>query len=308
MFLNDIKYPIKDNMDGSYTFTKQSKKRKEYIKFNLIPCQVCDELQVIYHRYRNKSKKPCSRECKRIYAQAQETPIRYNHKLYTIDDVPNYIKNKYHNPIRRFVNKTKWEDEHLDRPGGKKSPENLIPRKTQEEKDEYNRARQIEYRTKNPEKCRQWAKDYVQRNPLIVRVRNLTRTISRQMLDQEMVTKFKDGVDIVKAVKHLETQAIDIMKELGYKSIKEVLDTHHIDHIVPKSLYDLTIPSEFAKANHHLNLRLITAFENLSKGPRIRPEDIEAIKSVPIEIYPMGFNSYLNKIINKGSKEYERAA
>ena len=123
-----------------------------------------------------------------------------------------------------------------------------------------------------------------------------------------MVTKFKDGVDIVKAVKHLETQAIDIMKELGYKSIKEVLDTHHIDHIVPKSLYDLTIPSEFAKANHHLNLRLITAFENLSKGPRIRPEDIEAIKSVPIEIYPMGFNSYLNKIINKGSKEYERAA
>ena len=279
---------IIDYMDGSYMSIHPSgKKKRSFARFNLIPCEVCGELQAYYCRYK-RAKKACSTECKRIVAQAKEKPIMYNGKLYTIEDVPNFIKTKYHNPIRRFVNKTKWEDEHLDRSGGKKSPENLIPRKTQEEKDEYNRTRQIEYRKNNPEKVRKWSRDAYLRNPLIVRVRNLMRTISRQM-DQEMVTKFKDGINIVKTVKHLKTQALKIMKELNYKSIRQVFDSHHIDHIIPKSKYDLTIPSEFAKANHHLNLRLITAFENLSKGDKIRPKDIDVIKAIPRYIWPKGF-------------------
>ena len=282
--------PILDNMDGSYTFIKESVKRKEYIRFNLIPCEICAELQVVYWRYRNQTKKPCSRECKRIYAQAQEKPIRYKGKLYTIDDVPDFIKSKYHNPIRRFVNKTKWEDEHLDRPGGKKSPENLIPRKTQEEKDEYNRKRFRKYRAKNPEKVRKYARDSYRRNPMLIRLRNLMRTLGRQVKNQNMVTKFKDGVDVVSGVKHLEGQAKLICKKQGYKSIDEVFKTHEIDHIIPKSLYDINDSVEFANANHHLNLRLITQFENRSKGDRIRPKDLEIIKTLPKNIYPKGMS------------------
>ena len=37
-----------------------------------------DCIAILNWCYRNQNKKPCSRECKRIYAQAQEKPIRYN--------------------------------------------------------------------------------------------------------------------------------------------------------------------------------------------------------------------------------------
>ena len=92
----------------------------------------------------------------------------------------------------------------------------------------------------------------------------------------------KYGIDYNKCFIKLEKEA----KSYGY-TVEEMRNmNYHIDHTIPTSLYNLNIKSEIAKCFDPLNLRWLPAEENMSRGNRIRPEDLEIIKTLPKEIYP----------------------
>ena len=76
----------------------------------------------------------------------------------------------------------------------------------------------------------------------------------------------------------MQDKSIKEMKYLGY----------HIDHIIPISLYDTNDPKELSKCFNPINLRWLSSKENISKGNRIRPQDLEIIKTLPKNIYPKG--------------------
>ena len=101
-------------------------------------------------------------------------------------------------------------------------------------------------------------------------------------------SRYKD-IDFNKCVDALLKDALN----KGYKTIQEIKITHHIDHIIPVYYYSI---DEFPLAYNPLNLRWLLASENCSRGNKIRPEDLEIIKTLPKEIYPEGFKYYL---INK---------
>ena len=309
MQISDILiYDIKDEMDGTYSLIKTTgKKKNDYIKFYIHYCKVCGDEIVTYYRYRNSNHKTfgvCEKKvkntngklnvsiCKLKYIQSLEKPIEYNGKLYTLDDVPDYIKNIYQNPIKRFVNKTKWEDEHKKPLKGKPTPNWIL---LEISKEEYEKARKIRWiELKGKDYFSKLARNAYKRKPMLIRIRNLMRTMARQAINQEIVTKAKDMVDCEAGTKYLREQAIIIMKKYCYNNISEVFKNYEVDHIIPKSIYDFqNDPIEFANANYHLNLRLITKFENRSKGDRIRPEDIELIKTLPKEIYPKSWNGII---------------
>lgn len=70
-------------------------------------------------------------------------------------------------------------------------------------------------------------------------------------------------------------------------SYKEVKKTHQVDHIIPMYYYKL---EELNKSFNLLNLRWLLTKENLSRGNKLRPEDIKIIKTLPKEIYPKSWN------------------
>ena len=91
-------------------------------------------------------------------------------------------------------------------------------------------------------------------------------------------------INYEKCIKHLKNNA-----EMQDKSIKEMKYLgYHIDHIIPISLYDTNDPKELSKCFNPINLRWLSSKENISKGNRIRPQDLEIIKTLPKNIYPKG--------------------
>ena len=106
--------------------------------------------------------------------------------------------------------------------------------------------------------------------------------------------KYKD-IDLNACVDHL----IDDALSKGYRSIKEIKKTHHIDHIIPVSYYSV---DEFTKAYSPLNLRWLPMAENCSRGNKLRKEDIKMIRKLPLKIYPNDFN--INKL-DKGDNDLE---
>ena len=102
-------------------------------------------------------------------------------------------------------------------------------------------------------------------------------------------TRYKD-IDFNKCVDALLKDALN----KGYKTIQEIKKTHHIDHIIPVYYYSF---EELSLSYNPLNLRWLPASENMSRGNKIRPEDLEIIKTLPTSIYPKGFdiNKYKEK-------------
>ena len=110
--------------------------------------------------------------------------------------------------------------------------------------------------------------------------------LSRYTDEGKVHKSSKYGVDYNKCIIKLEKEAnsyghtIEEMRKMNY----------HIDHIIPITMYDLKDNEDVAKCFHPLNLRWLPAEENISKGCRIRPQDLEIIKTLPKEIYPKYFS------------------
>ena len=152
-----------------------------------------------------------------------------------------------------------------------------IKKKKQDYDKEYrknNRDRIAELRNKNNKK-------YAKNNTYVIRHKIQSQLSSLCGKKGSFKNaKYKD-IDLEMCVKALIKDA-----ELkGYSSIKEIKKSYHIDHIIPISYYTL---DEFVKGYHPKNLRWLPISENCSRGNKIRPQDLEIIKTLPKEIYPKG--------------------
>ena len=131
-------------------------------------------------------------------------------------------------------------------------------------------------------KVQHYKENYYKDNQILWRIRAFMRNIHLN----SKITKNKSweeyGIDICLIKDHLVKQAEPLG---GYDKIRK---NYHIDHIIPISAYNLNDINEIKKCNHTSNLRWLPAEENMSKGNRIRPQDLEIIKTLPKEIYPKG--------------------
>ena len=94
-----------------------------------------------------------------------------------------------------------------------------------------------------------------------------------------------------KTIKEIREHLVKLANKLGYEDCYSIKQAgYDVDHIIPKYVYDLDDESEMLKCNSIHNLRWLTSFENRSKGCKIRPQDLEIIKTLPKEIYPIGFD------------------
>tara|TARA_R100001082_G_scaffold23042_1_gene11155 strand:+ start:89 stop:1099 length:1011 start_codon:yes stop_codon:yes gene_type:complete len=121
----------------------------------------------------------------------------------------------------------------------------------------------------------------------------LTNALNLYSTKGKILSSRDYGIDYEKCIKHLEKEA----ENLGYTLAEIKSLNYHIDHIIAMSLYNLNDPEDISRCWNINNLRWLPAEENISKGNRIRPEDLEIIKTLPTSIYPKGFdiNKYKEK-------------
>jgi len=245
--------------------------------------------------------------------------------MINIKDVPTYIiKERKHwmdNPIlhqddiiNRWINKKKAKREHYQRNADKIN----LAKKNNPHYKEYRKARWIIEKAKMHEdheyyKMRYnqniaWKKANRERANKNARKRNAYRLANdpqyyiRSLLHANFTQAFKKqrlnkpwksskyGISYKEIGEKLEKDALSMGK-----TINELKGKYHIDHIIPKSLFNLLIPSEVKKCYNPQNLRFLKAEENISRGNRLRPEDIKIIKTLPKEIYPKSWNGIIPK-------------
>ena len=341
MTLNDVinkSLYIKDNMNGFLTIRLKnkrpyySKQRNTYskdrsVKLYVCHCESCGKEDFRY--YPGVDRIPniilCrKKKCKLEYARRDIKPIKYNGKLYKIEDCPKSYFRTYHNPVKAWISAIKRNakrSKECQTPEHKakilkrhpvwsyayyvkSNPDILI---------DYNipwEERQKQFYKDNPKCYKQmrefrsnevkvWIENNTERHQKNEKAkrkrlkekypeRYLLGTIINGCLKYTGIRRNKMGFDTIGIFNHLLKDA----KSLGYPDIKAIKSTkkYHVDHIIPRSLYDLTIPGEMLKCNHPLNLRWLPAKENIIKGNRIRPEDIKIIEKIPKKLWPKGFD------------------
>ena len=115
-------------------------------------------------------------------------------------------------------------------------------------------------------------------------LRNLFRDAMNTYGDGKKMISKKYGIDYEKCYIKLNNDA----KQMGY-TIQELRDKKfHIDHIIPITMYDLKDYEDVENCWNPLNLRWLSQHDNCAKGGRVRPEDLEIIKTLPKNIYPKG--------------------
>tara|TARA_R110002051_G_scaffold322547_1_gene413335 strand:- start:1201 stop:2217 length:1017 start_codon:yes stop_codon:yes gene_type:complete len=97
------------------------------------------------------------------------------------------------------------------------------------------------------------------------------------------------GLDYSKCINKLSKDA----KEMGY-TLEEIKSMdYHVDHIIPMSIYNLEDTNEVKKCCNPENMRWLKSNDNIVKGNKLRTEDIEVIKTLPMDIYPKQWNGVI---------------
>jgi hypothetical protein len=265
----DLKSPIRDMMNGFYKI-RYSRGNGKYAWTNLIikHCTECNEISAVFCNDKNKIESTqCSSKCRLSFNQKQEEPILFEGKLYTIDDCSPYERRIYNNPINTHVNRIKLQRAYNQRP----------------EVKEKNRLKKRKY-DKTPKAIETRSKYYLA-NIVKMRIRALLDHAIKKTKAGKIKSVLKYGIDVKAIISSLNNQA----KDLNMLPSK-LAETHDIDHIIPMSSYDFNNSKDLINCNHYLNLRWLDSIENRSKGPRLRKQDIEVIKTLPKEIYPQSWN------------------
>ena len=139
---------------------------------------------------------------------------------------------------------------------------------------------------KNKGEHRAYGKNYYNNNK--ERIRDKARIREQERRKEDLVFKIKKALrSRLRSALRSKSKKGSAVKDLGC-SIEEVIQyleskffpgmswenwaPHgwHIDHIIPLSRFDLTKPDEVKKACHYTNLQPLWAFENLSKGAKLK--------------------------------------
>ena len=314
--------------------SKGRKWDKKWVPYIIRHCDYCGTIKAIC--YTNKIYKTapyCSCKCKRADAPKTKS-IKYNGIIYRIEDCPQSLKNIYTDPVKMWVENikrsAKYKEENRSEINIKQNIKYHETKDLEAERERY--YSDSEYRNKklasqkksrtnwNPEKkaeVKAYMHDYNKKpeRQEVNKVQAYTRYHAKNKHNPEFrikqrlrarlydalvsQTDKKDkrsdeyGINYNENVSYLKNEA----NKLGMTINELFKNNYHIDHIIPIILYDLTDDTEVKKCFNVLNHRWILAEENISKGGRIRPQDIEIIKTLPKSIYPKGFNikQYINK-------------
>ena len=271
--------PIDDLMDGKYRMYVSSNSNKCGIKsvlFVILHCEICGDEQIHYWchiKHPHRKHVPCSyqkgKKCRLIYEQRKVKPIEYNGKIITIEDVPQKYRDKCHNPIKSYIK----DQIHSSKPETKRRKYLVSKKRTSTEE-------WLQFRRKRD-------KVYAKRNQGKLTVRRMLNNILAKRNKPKKISVTKHGFLMEEIILHLRNNAVN----LGYKSIADIVsNSFDVDHIIPSFYYNLDINSEMIKCNHPLNLRWLPSSENRSRQNRIRPQDLEVIKTLPENIYPKGMS------------------
>lgn len=161
------------------------------------------------------------------------------------------------------------------------------------------RAKQRQYRARDPEKFnargrarwqnpavkvrhREWKREWRRQNPdilraqqnqprakLMKRVRERVKDIlRRRSIIRTASTRALLGCTAVEACQHLERL---FQPGMSWENWGFGLDKWHLDHRIPISSFDLADPEQLARACHYTNLQPLWQPENLAKGASLPP-------------------------------------
>lgn len=306
--------PLKDMENGYYKVLVQSNSRDRshrWRRYIIIYCNNCNNVcakKITSVTTRYDYVDYCSYRCYQSKHMTRE--LYYEGKLYTINDIPKKYRNKGLNPIQKWIDENKLKKEYMQKYTKRPCVQAKLKAKRKKEYaeiksdpvkySEYNNKKRA-WALKNPDKVKvssdksrakpeykekqkiYKAKRY-RENQIEWRIRSFLRNIHLNSSVSKRNTWIKYGIDIHKIKDHLIKEAEQYG---GYDNIR---GKYHIDHIIPISLYDINNIEDIKKCNHPLNLRWLPAHENISRGNKIRPQDLEIIKTLPRSIYPKGIS------------------
>ena len=248
----------------------------------------------------------------------------YKGKTYTINDVPAYILKRYKDPhscqekviaywkkknernMQCYLNNKahydEWKREWNKKTGyAKKLWEKEKARMGADpEFRECRLKQQSEYWHSNKETIKIRRKTHNKSIQVTLRDRlkaNLQQALYKHSVTGKIWASSKYGISYKKIINKLKADAGKLGKSLQDMEGKK----YHIDHIIPASHFDLNNKDEIKKCYNPLNLRWLPAHENISRGNRIRPQDLEIIKTLPGNIYPKG-KSLKQLVVTSGSQ------
>ena len=317
--------PLKDMENGFYkVLVPSNSKDRSYRwrRYIIIFCNNCNN--ICAKKYATSTKYDyihyCNYRCYQNKNMIRE--LIHNGKLYTINDIPKKYRNQGLNPIQKWIDENKSNKEYMRKyinlPCSqvkrkayrkqewkkiKNNPillkENRI-KKSLWAKTERGKACSKRYRNKSESKIKSqiYKSNYYKNNQILWRIRTFMRNIHNDSKINKVNSWIEYGINIKLIKEHLVKKATLLG---GYDKVRH---NYHIDHIIPISLYDINDIEEIKKCNHPLNLRWLPAKENISRGNKIRPQDLEVIKTLPENIYPKGtaqnslavFHAVVNRI------------
>jgi hypothetical protein len=325
MTINELteNYIVKDTMNGCYKIkvsTTQKHRKFRWRRYVPFFCKNCKEIR--FKRWWIESpKRSCNYSyldyCNEVCSTKDNRIEEYLHEgvLFTIDDVPKrqrtglnpikrWIRNNHHNKL--FMRDYLAKEENKIKLKAKRKKEwariksdpilSVIFAKKKRDWARKNvdkvKASSDKTRAKPEYKAKQKiykAKRYKE-NQIEWRIRNFLRSIHINSSISKGNTWSEYGIDIHKIKEHLIKEAEQYG---GYDHIRRI---YHIDHIIPISLYNIkSYKEDMIACNNFMNLRWLTAEENMSKGCHLRPQDIEVIKKLPKEIYPKSWKGKIPK-------------
>lgn len=151
-----------------------------------------------------------------------------------------------------------------------------------------NHAKKPEIMAKRRALHRKWSKNPIYKIKRSLRA-CLTNALNLYSAKGKILSSRDYGINYKECIKHLEKEA----DKLGYTLVEIKSLKYQIDHVIAMSLYDLNDPEDISRCWNIANLRWLPAKENISKGNRLRPEDIEVIKTLPKEIYPKSWKGVI---------------
>jgi len=304
--------PVKDMDNGYYKILVKSDSKDRstrWRRYIIICCNSCNNVcakKISTKTNRYDYVDYCNYRCYQNKHMIRE--LSYDGNLYTINDIPKKFRNQGLNPIQAWIDRNIASKEYMSeytklpctqpklkakrkREWDKIKSDPILLRENLNKKcswakTEKGKACAKRYRSKPQAKIKaqHYKAGYYKDNQILWRIRSFMRRIhfDSKIIKNKSWEEYGIDVNLIKS--HLIKQA----KSLG--GYDKVRTNYHIDHIIPISAYNLNDINEIIKCNHPLNLRWLPAKENLSKGCRIRPQDLEIIKTLPKEIYPKGMS------------------
>lgn len=142
----------------------------------------------------------------------------------------------------------------------KRRPRGPVPRPpmTPERRREILRNSKRKIRKNQPERCKEYARQYYKRNSLKINIRNRVLRAMNQQGVKKVITVSGYGIDIPGIIAHIGP-------------CPGPRNEWHIDHIKPLCLFDFSDPYQVVAAFSPSNHQWLTASENLRKNAKYEP-------------------------------------